>query len=146
MSTITNTAVRAAAAAAKAEAEGKRLATVEQMKTWGRENGYKVPEAQGRPSKALIEAYNGDTRNKRARRVYVSGAAPAAPTRFTFTTAAGRESTFEAVTEDVREWARGQEGLTVGDRGRLSRAVVDAYGQAHAKPRKARKAKAKTSE
>lgn len=138
MSTVTTTAVRNAALAAAAEAKGKRLATVDQMKGWGRSNGWDVPEAQGRPSNALVQAFNDAPENRRRRLTYVSGAAPAPKVRYAFTTKAGRESSFEAPTEEVREWAKGQEGLTVGDRGRLSRAVLDAYGQAHARTRKAK--------
>ena len=138
--TVTTAAVRAAAEAAAAEAAGKRLATTEALYAWGRENGFKVPEAQGRPAKALIEAFKSDTANRRKRLTYVSGAAPEPLVTFDYVTASGRKSKFQATNSEVREWAREQEGLTVGERGRFSQAVRDAYGQAHNKPR-SRKAK-----
>lgn len=139
-STVTTTAVRNAAAAAAAEAAGKRLATTEALYAWGRENGYNVPEAQGRPAKALIDGFNGDTSNRRKRLTYVSGAAPEPLVTFDYVTATGRKSKFQATNSEVREWAKAQPDLTVGERGRFSQAVRDAYGQAHNKPR-SRKAK-----
>ena len=142
MSTITATTVTRLSEAAAAEAKGFRLATTEQMKTWARKNGVNVPEAQGRPSQEAIDAFN--KAHKRNRLTYVTGVAPQPTTNFVFTTAAGRESKFDAVTEDVRAWAQ-EQGMSVGARGRLPRAVIDAYGQAHAKPRKARKPKADAS-
>lgn len=140
MNAVSTTAVRNAALAAQMESKGKRLSTTPALYAWGRENGFTVPEAQGRPAKALIDAYNDDTANKRARRVYVSGAAPEPLVTFDYVTASGRQSKFQATNSEVREWAKAQPDLTVGERGRFSQAVRDAYGQAHNKPR-SRKAK-----
>lgn len=140
MTTITAAAVRNAALAAQAEKDGFRLATTEEMKSWGKDNGFTIPEAQGRPATDLIEAFNKAV--KRRKMVYVSGAAPEPGTRYEYTSKNGRKRVFVAPTGEVRAWAQGQEGLTVKGRGRLTQDVLDAYGQAHEKPAPKRKPKA----
>lgn len=108
---------------------------------WATLNGYKVNDGRGRVANEVIDAYNADKANRRARRQYVAGAAPADTTTFHFTTAAGRESTYEGVPSEVRAWGV-EQGLCKPTRGRLPQSVIDAYGQQVAKPPRKRKAKA----
>lgn len=116
---------------------GFKAVPTDVIKAWAKENGYDVPERQGRLSNEVIDEYN--KKNARRRRQYLPGGTPETKT-YVYTTAAGKESTFEAVPEDVRAWAT-DEGLTTATKGRFSRAILDAYGH-HVKPPRARKAKA----
>lgn len=141
MTSTTATIVRIAAETA-AEAKGYKVAPAEAVKDWGKTNGYKVNEGRGRMPLSLVEAFN--KANKRRRVVYVPGTDTQPEQVYEFTTAAGRKSKFKAQPQDVRAWAK-DKGLTVGERGRFSAAVRDAYGQAHAPVRKARKSKATAS-
>lgn len=119
--------------------KGYRQSTAADVKAWAEANGLQVHAGRGRMPLAAIHAYN--KANKRARRQYVVGSAVPTTLTHPFTTKAGRESTFQATNADVRTWAT-EQGLVVGERGRFSRAVLNAYGQAHAKTRAPRKPKA----
>lgn len=66
----------------------------------------------------------GPVRRRRAQRAVATPAA-AAPSRRRRSRGAGKPNL-----QEVREWARGQ-GHTVSDRGRIPRAVLEAYDQAH---------------
>ena len=122
---------------------GYRQATASEVKEFGEKNGFKVNAGRGRMALDLVHAFN--KANKRRKVQYVTGTGQASRTAtYEFTTAAGRKSKFKAQPQDVRAWAK-DKGLTVGERGRFSAAVRDAYGQAHAPVRKARKSKATAS-
>jgi hypothetical protein len=112
---------------------GYKQSTAADVKAWAAENGLTVHAGRGRMPLSVVHAYN--KANRRNRRQYVLGSGVAATRTFPFTTAAGRESTFQATNKEVRTWAQAQEGLTVGAKGAFSREVLNAYGQAHAKAR-----------
>ena len=121
---------------------GRRPATVSEVKDWGRDNGFTVSDHQGRLANALVDAFNAAGSKGRASQkvqFVVGSDVPEAQT-FPYTTASGRESTFTAPAKVVRAWAKDQ-GLPVGERGRFTAEVRNAYGQAHAPARKPRAAK-----
>ena len=119
---------------------GYRQATASEVKEFGEKNGFKVNAGRGRMALDLVHAFN--KANKRRKVQYVTGTGQSTRTQeYAFTTAAGRESKFTAVPSEVRAWAK-EQGLTVGERGRFTQEVRNAYGQAHAKVRAPRKPKA----
>lgn len=123
---------------------GYRQATATDVKEWGAANGWTINEGRGRMPLDLVHAFN--KASKRRKVQYVTGTGQATRTAtYEFTTAKGRTSKFTAVPKEVRQWAKDQ-GLAVGERGRFSQEVRDAYGQAHAKVRAPRKAKTTASE
>lgn len=121
---------------------GRRPATVNEVKTWGRSNGFEVSDHQGRLANDLVDAFNtAGSKGRASQKVqYVVASDVPESQTFPYTTAAGRESTFTAPAKVVRAWAK-DNGLTVGARGRFTAEVRNAYGQAHAPARKPRAAK-----
>ena len=120
--------------------DGMTQASAPQVREWGVQHGFEVKTGPGRLSMALVRAFN--DAHKDVQYVLGSSASAAQPQRFEYTTAKGRTGAFTATSAQVREWGTATvEGYTA-TRGRPSRAVIDAYGQAHARTRSRGKASA----
>lgn len=108
---------------------GRRQATADEVKAWGRDNGFTVNEGRGRMSNDLIDAFNEKHGKGKRKAQYVAGSKVQPVQDYTYTTAKGRKGKFQAAPADIRAWAV-EAGLTEAVRGKFSQEILNAYGQA----------------
>lgn len=103
------------------------------LREWGNANGFPVAE-RGRPSKAAVDAFNAEhPRAKYSPNVVQTMEHAAKPAE------GGRTVKMQISVPAVRAWAQ-ENGVKVGERGRLTDEVKDQYVLAQAAARKAERA------
>jgi len=105
---------------------GRTLVSTPTIKAWAGKNGYKVTFGRkGRMAREVVDAFNSAHKTKQ----YLPSQPAQDEQTFTYTGSDGRKRKFKAQTKVMRAWAQAQPDLTVGQRGRFTQDVIDAYGR-----------------